>query len=396
MSKHCGGIFGTRSNALWGSNGRGGEHRSNALWGRGGRKAVLVLVTLAAVISLPAAAVAGGGNRGDQNGAVVPANLIAQAQANPDQVFHVIVQGTKGNKSDAVAQDVSSENGKLKRKFFSISGVSADLSGKDLLKLAQHPGVLAITPDAPLKSSDYQNAEMWRYSADVAPLWNATSPVTGLITGPAPQAPAVAIVASGDDEGHGTMVAGVLAGASPAYPGVAQNAPIVSVRTADANGQSVTGDVIAAADWILANKGLYNIRVANFSMAGASTTSFRYDPLDKAVEKLWFSGVVVVAAAGNHGSATGPVDMSYAPGNDPFVITVGAVDQMLTADPLNDTVPWWSAYGHTMDGFAKPDLAAPGRYIIGPVPMVSTLPTTAPLRVVAPGYMWMSGTSFSA
>src|SRR5713226_6356437 len=424
MSKHCGGIFGTRSNALWGSNGRGGEHRSNALWGRGGRKAVLVLVTLAAVISLPAAAVAGGGNRGDQNGAVVPANLIAQAQANPDQVFHVIVQGTKGNKSDTVAQDVSAQNGKLKRKFFSISGVSADLSGKDLLKLAQHPGVLAITPDAPLKSSDYQNAEMWRYSADVAPLWNATSPVTGLITGPAPQAPAVAIVdsgvdaskigdfgsrvvasvnvsslspgASGDDEGHGTMVGGVRAGASPAYPGAAQNAPIVSVRTADANGQSVTGDVIAAADWILANKGLYNIRVANFSMAGASTTSFRYDPLDKAVEKLWFNGVVVVAAAGNPGSATGPVDMSYAPGNDPFVITVGALDQGLTADPLNDTVPWWSAYGHTMDGFAKPDLSAPGRYIIGPVPMGSTLPTTAPTRVVAPGYMWMSGTSFSA
>ncbi len=424
MRKQHGGILGIRSSALWGSSGRGGEHRSNALWGRGGRNAsFLLVVALAVVICLPAAASAGGGNA-SQKGAVVPSSLIASAQANPDQLFHVIVQGTQGNKSDAVAQDVSSENGKLKLKFVSISGVSADLSGKDLLKLAQHPGVLAITPDAPLKSSDYQNAEMWRYSADVAPLWNATSPVTGLITGPAPQAPAVAIVdsgvdaskigdfgsrvvasvnvsslspgASGDDEGHGTMVAGVLAGASPAYPGVAQNAPIVSVRTADANGQSVTGDVIAAADWILANKGLYNIRVANFSMAGASTTSFRYDPLDKAVEKLWFNGVVVVAAAGNHGSATGPVDMSYAPGNDPFVITVGAVDQMQTADPLNDIVPSWSAYGHTMDGFGKPDLAAPGRYMIAPVPGSSTLAKTLPARVVAPGYMWMSGTSFAA
>jgi hypothetical protein len=148
MSKHCGGIFGTRSNALWGSNGRGGEHRSNALWGRGGRKAVLVLFALSAVISLPAAAVAGGGKGGDQNGAVVPANLIAQAQANPDQLFHVIVQGTKGNKSDTVAQDVSAQNGKLKRKFFSISGVAADLSGKDLLKLAQHPHILR-SPQTP-------------------------------------------------------------------------------------------------------------------------------------------------------------------------------------------------------------------------------------------------------
>jgi serine protease AprX len=90
------------------------------------------------------------------------------------------------------------------------------------------------------------------------------------------------------------------------------------------------------------------------------------------------------------------VDMSYAPGNDPFVITVGALDQMQTADPLDDTVPSWSAYGYTMDGFSKPDMAAPGRYMIAPVPMGSTIPTTVPDRVVAPGYVWMSGTSFSA
>jgi len=383
---------------------------------------VLLLVALASVICLPAAAVAGG-NGGDKD-AVVPASLIAQAQANPDQAFHVIVQGTKGNQSDTVAQDVSGENGKLKRKFFSISGVAADLSGKSLLKLAHNPHILAITPDAALNASGYKDSEMWRDSADIAPLWNTTDPVTGLATGPAPKAPTVAIVdsgvdaskvgdfgsrllasvnlsslspgASGDDEGHGTMVAGVLAGASPLHPGVAPNAPLVSIRTADANGQSVTSDVIAAADWIMANKGKYNIRVANFSLAGATRTSFRFDPLDKAVERLWFSGVVVVAAAGNHGSGNGPVDMSYAPGNDPFVITVGAVDQNQTADPLDDTVPSWSAYGHTMDGVGKPDLAAPGRYIVAAVPMGSTLAKTVPDRIVAPGYMWMSGTSFSA
>jgi serine protease AprX len=394
------------------------------MWGRGGRNAVLLLITaLAMVVVLPAAAVAGG--NGNQNGAVVPSSLIDAAQANPDQVFHVIVQGTKGTKSDAVGRDVGSENGKLKRKFVSISGVSADLTGKDLLKLAKHPGVSAITADVPVRAAGvYENAEMWRYSADVAPLWTTTDPNTGLVVGPAPQSPTVAIIDSGvdatkvadfgsrilasvnlsslspgaigDDEGHGTMVAGVLAGASKLYPGVAQNAPIVSIRTSDASGQSITSDVIAAADWVMANKARYNIRVANFSMAGATATSFRYDPLDRAVENLWFNGVVVVAAAGNHGTGTGPVEMSYAPGNDPFVITVGATDQMQTADPLDDTVPWWSAYGKTMDAFSKPEVVAPGRYIISPVPMGSTLATTAPDRVVAPGYMWMSGTSFSA
>ena len=272
--------------------------------------------------------------------------------------------------------------------------------------------------------SNYLDAEMWRASTHVDLLWNNLDLMTGEVIGAAPQAPAIAIVdsgidaskvddfggrviasvnmssldpnSSGDPEGHGTMVAGIAAGASPLNPGVAPNAPIVDVRTADANGQSMTSDVIAAADWILAHKDEYNIRVANFSMAGAVATSFRFDPLDKAVEKLWFSGVVVVAAAGNHGSDTSSVDMSYAPGNDPFIITVGALDQQQTTDPLDDVVPGWSAYGHTLDGFAKPDLSAPGRYMVAPVPMNATIPNVVPERVVAAGYMWMSGTSFSA
>jgi serine protease AprX len=200
-----------------------------------------------------------------------------------------------------------------------------------------------------------------------------------------------------DEEGHGTMVAGVLAGSSSLYPGAAQNAPIVSLKTANADGQSRTSDVIAAADWILQNKDKYGIKVANFSMAGATPTSFRFDPLDQAVERLWFAGVTVVAAAGNNGTGTA-IDMSFAPGNDPFVITVGAVDQNRTADPSDDTVAPWSAYGFTADGFSKPDVAAPGRFMIMPVPLGSTIPKTVPGRVVDTknGYMWMSGTSFSS
>jgi serine protease AprX len=130
-------------------------------------------------------------------------------------------------------------------------------------------------------------------------------------------------------------------------------------------------------------------------MAGASPTSFRFDPLDQAVEKLWLSGVTVVAAAGNFGTGSA-VDMSYAPGNDPFVITVGATDQMQTADPSDDTIAPWSAFGFTADGFSKPDVAAPGRYMVMPVPAGSAIPGVVPDRVVSPGYMWMSGTSFSA
>ena len=406
-----------RANALWG---RRGESRANALWGRSGKR-TLVLLSLAAMLVVPVAGSAAPGGLPDKPSAVVPDSLIAAATANPTQQFDVLVTGNKDRSSATIANDVGNENGKVKTRFLTVNGVNATVSGKDLLKLAQNSHVLSITLNAKTELSGYENATMWRDSTDMSVLQNSVDPATGVITGPAPKAPAIAVVdsgvqpradfgtrlvasvnlcslcsalASGDDEGHGTMVAGVAAG-SGSYPGGAQNAPIVSLRTADANGKSLESDVIAAADWIDAHKSQYNIRVANFSLATASETSVRVDALDKAVERLWLDGVVVVAAAGNHGTGTGPVSMSYAPGNDPFVITVGATDQHMTADPSDDTVPDWSAYGTTMDGFSKPDVSAPGRYMIAPVPMGTTIPNTVPDRVVAPGYMWMSGTSFS-
>ena len=78
------------------------------------------------------------------------------------------------------------------------------------------------------------------------------------------------------------------------------------------------------------------------------------------------------------------------------MITVGAIDQAQTSATGDDVVAPWSAYGHTADGFAKPELSAPGRYLVMPVPTASTIATALPDRIVAPGYMWMSGTSFAA
>jgi serine protease AprX len=121
-----------------------------------------------------------------------------------------------------------------------------------------------------------------------------------------------------------------------------------------------------------------------------------FDPLDQAVEKLWLNGVVVVAASGNYavnGAASG---VNFAPGNDPFVITVGAADIGTSVGASDDTNAPWSAWGYTPDGFAKPDLAAPGRYIIGPSPANGQLALQRPASVTAPGYMQLSGTSFSA
>jgi serine protease AprX len=401
-----------RGNALWG---RRGESRSNALWGSGKRG--IVLTALAAMLVVPMASSAAPGVPGTS--AVVPQSLLAQAAANPLKQFDVIVQGDKDSKG--AQDDVNYSGGNVKKRFLSIAGVSASITGANLVKLAKNSHVTAITPDVKVKAAAYEDSTMWQESTDMSILQNSFDPNTGEITGPAPQAPAIAIVDSGvqkrtdfgsrlvaqvnlcslcssgngdDEEGHGTMVAGVAA-SSGKYAGGAPNAKIVSIRTANANGESRTSDVIAAADWIKQNARQYGIRVANFSLAGSTETSFRVDPLDKAVEALWLNGIVVVAAAGNHGEG-GPVSMSYAPGNDPFVITVGALDQHMTSDPSDDTVPSWSAYGITMDGFHKPDLSAPGRYMVSTVPATASIPQTVPDRVLEPGYMWMSGTSFSS
>ena len=158
---------------------------------------------------------------------------------------------------------------------------------------------------------------------------------------------------AGDGRGHGTFVAGIAAGSGDGYAGAAPASKLVSIDVMDDQGMAMTRDVIAAADWILQNKDKYGIRVANFSLHSSQANSFMFDPLDKAVERLWFAGVVVVAAAGNYGVDGQPSGVPFAPGNDPFVITVGADDIDGSVSTNDDYTAPWSAYGYTLDGFAQ-------------------------------------------
>ena len=381
-------------------------------------KPLLLAAAVAAMLVAPSAAFAE---------ASLSPGLAHAAAANPDQVFKVIVQGDPGHRSRAVGDDVeattNTEPGQaigLERRFVSIDGVSAELTGKQVLKLAHKRGILSISVDQPVRITSgpmYSSLQRWPYAAGVAKFW------TQLFTGnPSSMAspPAIAVVDSGvdpstpdlagrvvheedltslpnnsphDGRGHGTFVASIAAGSGALHAGVAPNAKIVSLDVVDDTGMGTTSDVIAAADWILANKDTYNIRVANFSLHGSQPSTFRFDPLDKAVERLWLNGVVVVAAAGNYGATQHGV--LYAPGNDPFVITVGAVDINGSIQANDDAAAPWSAYGPTLDGFAKPEISAPGRYMVGAVPVGSALPLERPDRIVEPGYLLMSGTSFA-
>jgi serine protease AprX len=411
-----------RGSALWGKKTKG-EARSSALWGKPGRRAAALLAVVG-ILAAPVAAPASNG-KGASSGALVPTALLGNAKAHPGAKFRVIVQAKPGKSSTYVASlvkgVVSKHPGKsrgLKKKFSAVNGVSAQLTGAQLVALAKQKGILAITRDRRLVATgQFSNDQGWVQTAGVDDFWNGQA-LSGL------GMPAIAIVDSGvqtgrldfsgrllkqvrltslapnslgDGRGHGTFVAGIAAGAAAKYAGAAPTAPIVSLDVMDDNGMALTSDVIAAADWILQNKAAYNIRIANFSLQSSTPASFAYDPLDQAVEKLWFSGVVVVASAGNYGDNGGPTTVGYAPGNDPFIITVGAADLNGTAwSAADDFAAPWSAYGYTLDGFAKPDIGAPGRLLVGPVPSLSTMAREHPERLTAPGYMWMSGTSFSA
>jgi serine protease AprX len=409
---------GVRSNALWGSGSRG-ESRKNALWGSGGRGerrfAIATLAALALIVPLGASADNGGNGKG-QNTFISP-GLLQQGQKDPGKKIHVIIQSTSGT-SGALAS-VNGLGADVRRQLTSANAVAVDITAGKLASLAKQSG-LTVTPDSTvqLTGSTPSSTQLWPYTSGVAWLWGSTF-------SPAPQAPTIAVVDSGidanradfdggnrvaaqvnltsmtpnstgDGRGHGTFVAGIAAGSAAGYGGAAPNAKIVSLDVMNDAGTARTSDVIAACDWILANKSTYNIKVANFSLHSAARNHFYNDPLDRAVEKLWFNGVFVVAAAGNYGTAAGPSGVLYAPGNDPFVMTVGAIDLGSSIWPTDDTAAPWSAWGYTEDGFAKPEVGAAGRYMVGPVQANSTLVSERPDHVVAPGYMELSGTSFAA
>jgi serine protease AprX len=406
-----------RSSALWGSGKRETGSRSNALWGNGKRRTAL-LTTLALTLVVPFAASAGSSLKAAQPAqAFVAPGLLSAARADGTKTFSVIVQGRGGNQAARAVADVLKLSLKSARTFTSIDGVAVDLTGAQVLKLAADQHVKAITVNAKMRLAAASTSnDKWPFVTGVFKYWASG-------TTPAAPAATIAVVDSGidatrpefagritasvnlttlpgnspgDGRGHGTFVAGIAAGDAPGHTGAAPGAKIVSLDVMDDQGMAKTSDVIAAADWILANKAKYGIRVANFSLHSSVANSFMYDPLDQAVERLWFGGVVVVAAAGNYGLPTGPSGVPFAPGNDPFVITVGASDTGRSVSTNDDTAAPWSAYGYTLDGFAKPELAAPGRYIVGPVPVTSTLYSERPDHVVEPGYMELSGTSFAA
>ena len=203
-----------------------------------------------------------------------------------------------------------------------------------------------------------------------------------------------------DQYEHGTHVAGIIAGNGAAsggkYTGMAPGVNLVNIRVSSDQGLTYISDAIEGLQWIYNNRELYNIRVVNLSITSTVAESYKTSPLDAALEILWFNGIVVVVAAGNNGTANGP-SVIFPPANDPFVITVGGLEDRGTITLDDDFIGTFSAYGLTESGYAKPELVAPGRNLIS---LLAGTNITAyiehPKYRVDNYYFRMSGTSMAA
>jgi len=223
-----------------------------------------------------------------------------------------------------------------------------------------------------------------------------------------------------DAYGHGSHVAGTAAGrsigsgTSRGFEGSAPNANLIDVRVLDGSGLGQISDVIAGIDWVIDPKSLYNIRVMNLSLGATSSESYITDPLCRAARRAVAAGITVVAAGGNYGASPNGLERYgsiTAPGDDPSVITVGAVNTHQTDGRADDSVTYFSSRGPTRGSFVdessvkhydnllKPDVIAPGNRIVSVESRGSWFAQNYPQSHTSgstTAFMQMSGTSIAA
>ena len=171
-----------------------------------------------------------------------------------------------------------------------------------------------------------------------------------------------------DSFGHGTHMAGIIAGDAPGsllglsggFTGVAPDAHLTSIKVGSYDGAVDVSQVVAAIDWVVEHRDDdpdHPIRVLNLSYGTDGTQDHRIDPLTHAVENAWRAGIVVVASGGNRGTHSASLNN---PAYDPYVIAVGAADTRGTVIRADDTVPAFSSRGNAE---RRVDVVAPGRSI---------------------------------
>jgi len=406
------------------------NERHGAAWG-GGRFLLLGLI-LAANLSFAQKfrPVSDGGNSGF-NAKLSPD--LAEMLNSKSGAMRVIVtyKNAPGAKQMSRAQG---RGAKLNSRLSLVNAGAFTMSPAGIRALANDSDVAYISPDRKLKGMD----DLTDSAVGVSTAWNSGYDGSGI---------GVAVVDSGINDnhadledssgyysrvlyhqdftgtstsnssgatwdlyGHGTHVAGIIGGngawSGGRFAGVAPNVNLIDLRVLDKNGSGSDSMVIGAIQRAIQLKNTYNIRVINLSLGRGIATGYANDPLCQAVESAWRAGIVVVVASGNYGRLSVNGSNGYgtvtAPGNDPLVLTVGAMKTMNTATRTDDQMASYSSKGPTtFDHVVKPDLVAPGNSVVSVIDHGSTLEALHPANKRAGSnpsyrpYFVLSGTSMA-
>jgi len=314
----------------------------------------------------------------------------------------------------------------------SISADAVRLPARSLAALASDSEVAYIAPDRPVRglldltAAAVNAAAAQNYGLDGTGIGVAV--IDSGITGHPDLGKRVVYSVSmigglaTDPFGHGTHVAGIIGSDGKdssgrfytrTFRGIAPNVNLIDIRVLDATGVGTDSSVVAGIEKAISLKSKYNIRVINLSLGRPVFESYTLDPLCRAVEAAWKAGIVVVAAAGNDGRDNSLGTDGYgtisSPGNDPYVITVGAMKTNATPGRGDDTIASYSSKGPTaVDHIVKPDIVAPGNHVVSLLGSVSALYKNFPGNTVpfsyytamnigfpTPEYFVLSGTSMA-
>ena len=376
-------------------------------------RCVIWLALIAAALGADASAFAGQPDN---------SKLDAALQDSRAAVDRVIIQTTRGQAAN-VATRVRTRGRPVFSQFTIIDAVTAELGSEDLAALQADADVTSISIDAVVASASVNGATNTFATTIGVPLAGLTGKGVG-----------IAVIDSGlalngdfssvafydftrsqqgspyDEYGHGTHVSGLIASkgtlSQGAYSGVASRSKLIELKVLDAGGRGQTSTVIAAIEFVVANKDTLGIDVINLSLGHPIFETVQTDPLVQAVEAATRAGIVVVVAAGNVGRSPSTGLPGYAgilsPANAPSAITVGALDTRNTIARGDDAVAPYSSRGPTWyDALPKPDLVAPGQSLISDAAIGSTLYSDFPnARITGNGgaarFLRLNGTSMAA
>lgn len=408
---------------------QGSRARHSASWGK--RLSLLVLVLL---VQIAFAQVHQGDGKHVGKFAPELTPLVEQARQGTaaNQTVKVIVQYSRVPRLEQEGR-MQSLGARLNHRLSLVRGLALEIPVNALPALEADPDVVSVGVDHPLRALDETTDAATNVNAawnsgyngagigiavidsginDNHPdLWDSTESHSRVVyhqdfTGTA------ATNASGanyDLYGHGTHVAGIIAGngylSSGNYIGVAPAATLIDLRVLDLNGVGTDSAVIAGIQQAIALKNKYNIQVINLSLGRGIAVSYTQDALCQAVESAWKAGIVVVVAAGNYGRLSVDGSNGYgtitAPGNDPFVLTVGATNSTGSTSQSAEVMTSYTSKGPTTyDHVLKPDIMAPGNNIVSLSAAGATLEADYPFELVngndgQPDYFTLSGTSMA-